>query len=174
MAPRKRPRIDLVHSWIKDYDCFAVVNDKEIYCNTCSVTLKCSEKAKVKKHLQTKLHSSHGEVIEHFFADLCEAFVAADIPFPKLDNPIFRKFLAKYTNRQIPDQSTIRKVYLPKTYSKVMNKITHNIGNNYYWICADETTDVLGRAVCNVLVGNLNPEVAVKPFLIASCVLEHV
>ena len=46
-----------------------------------------------------------------FSLDLCEALMSANIPLGKLSNIKFRKFLAKYTNKCIPDESTLRKTY---------------------------------------------------------------
>jgi transcriptional regulator of met regulon len=42
-----------------------------------------------------------------FYSDLCEAFTA---------------FLAKYTDRHIPDDSTLRKNYIPGCYKKIMGQ----------------------------------------------------
>ncbi|CAH1984161.1 unnamed protein product [Acanthoscelides obtectus] len=38
------------------------------------------------------------------------------IPGNKLEQPAFRKFLEKYCNRHIPNESTLRKNYLKKCY----------------------------------------------------------
>ena len=94
-------------------------------------------KSQLAQHLKTALHLRNlerytarperqlllGEVQatgrKEFFVDMCEAFLAADIPWRKLDQPKLRKFLEKYTQNAIPDQSTLRKNYLPRLYSKV-------------------------------------------------------
>jgi hypothetical protein len=57
-----------------------------------------------------------------FFTDLCTAFVSAGIPWAKLENPNFHNFLETYTTKSIPSESTLRKNYLPKVYSKVKTK----------------------------------------------------
>lgn len=132
------------------------------------------KKSKITEHLQCKTRRQQGHPADNFFNDLCEAFVAADIPFKKLDNTIFRKFLYKYTCKQIPDESTIRKNYLPKIYTKIINKITNNIADSYFWISADETTDILGRSLVNVIVGALYVDIPSKPHLIACKTLDHV
>jgi hypothetical protein len=51
--------------------------------------------------------------------DMCKAFLAANIPFHKLENKIFSDFLHKYTSKNTPSESSIRKDYLPKEYIKV-------------------------------------------------------
>ena len=56
---------------------------------------------------------------EKFPLDLCEAFLSADIPFKKLDNTKFRKFLESYCKKIVPDESTLRKNYLPQCFENV-------------------------------------------------------
>jgi hypothetical protein len=51
-----------------------------------------------------------------FNMELCNVFLAANIPWHKLQNPAFQNFLTKYCGRKIPDESTLRKNYLPKPY----------------------------------------------------------
>jgi hypothetical protein len=46
------------------------------------------------------------------FSDLCNAMVAADIPWYKLQVPKFWSFFEKYYKRQVPDKSTLCKNYL--------------------------------------------------------------
>ena len=47
-----------------------------------------------------------------FSMDLCEALLSANIPLGKLNNRKFRKFLEDYTDKCIPDESTLRKTYV--------------------------------------------------------------
>jgi hypothetical protein len=47
-----------------------------------------------------------------FFKDLCNAVVAADIPWYKLQVPKFCSFFEKYCKRPVPDNSTLCKNYL--------------------------------------------------------------
>jgi hypothetical protein len=54
-----------------------------------------------------------------FYSDLCEAFTAANISLHKLQNPVLKGFLSKYTDRHIPDESTLRKI----TYQAVIKKL---------------------------------------------------
>jgi hypothetical protein len=58
------------------------------------------------------LTSLNPESTDNFCNDLCEAFVAANIPLSKLQNPVLKRFLQKYTNRPVPDESTLRKNYV--------------------------------------------------------------
>lgn len=54
-----------------------------------------------------------------FYYDLCQALVASNIPFVKLENSGFKGFLEKYCKKNVPNESTLRKNYLPKCYEKV-------------------------------------------------------
>jgi hypothetical protein len=47
-----------------------------------------------------------------------------------------------------------------------MEQIKTRIGNNYIWISTDETIDILGRRVVNVVVGILHPTIPYKPYVI--------
>lgn len=81
------------------------------------------------------------------FSDLCEAFTAANILLHKLHNPVLKGFLAKYTKRHIPDDSALRKNYIPGCYNKIMSSIQNKVIDNYIWVSADETTNILERCV---------------------------
>jgi hypothetical protein len=58
-----------------------------------------------------------------FATDLCKAFVSADITLFKINNLEVRNFLLKYTQTDPPDESTLRKNYLPKCYEETLKKI---------------------------------------------------
>jgi alpha-L-arabinofuranosidase len=58
-------------------------------------------------------------VQDDFTFDMCEAFLAANIPWTKIENPKFNSFLEKYCKRKIPNESSLRKNYLNKCYDSV-------------------------------------------------------
>lgn len=99
-----------------------------------------------------------------FYIDLCRMMVSANIPLNKLNNKEFREFLEKYTQQHIPSESTLRQYYVPKLYDENMKQIRNSIIGNKIWISIDETTDVTGRHVANVIVGILRPNEAGKNF----------
>lgn len=107
-----------------------------------------------------------------FSMDLCAAFIAADIPFWKLDNPQLRAFLEKYTHEHVPDESTLRKNYLPQCYEETLNMIRSEVDGKKIWVSIDETSDAPGRFVANVIIGTLIPEHPGKVFLLTTEVLE--
>jgi len=53
---------------------------------------------------------------EEFYNDLCLAMVSINAAWNTLNNPVWRGFLEKYTQRHIPDESTVRKNYLSKVH----------------------------------------------------------
>jgi hypothetical protein len=46
--------------------------------------------------------------------DLRAAFTAANILWTKLSCPQIKNFINKYTGKNVPNESTLRKNYLPK------------------------------------------------------------
>lgn len=80
-----------------------------------------------------------------FNKDLCKAFISANIPLKKLENPKFKTFLEIYTKNDIPSESTLRKRYVDDIYNETMDKIRKIISDKKIWVSIDETTDVQGR-----------------------------
>lgn len=101
----------------------------------------------IKKKKQLLITSQNSNSKNLFFEDLCNAFVAANIPLHMLGNHVLKSFLEKHTGKSIPDESTLRKNYIPNIYKSVMpvmDQIISDIGNNYVYIIVDETTDPRG------------------------------
>lgn len=82
-----------------------------------------------------------------FTNDLCEAFLAANIPFNKLSNVVFKQFLNNYTGMAVPDQSTIRKYYVQRVYDDKMEELRKKAEGQKIWVSLDETTDIDQRHV---------------------------
>ena len=100
------------------------------------------------------------------------ALLSADIPFKKINNPIFKQCLEKYTKQAVPDESTLRKNYLPKCYQNDLQKLREKVGKNFVYITVDETIDARGLQIANVLIGVLESGRPGQPFLLASKQLE--
>jgi hypothetical protein len=94
-----------------------------------------------------KPHSSSSE----FFKDLCKMMVSSNIPLHKVEAASFRKFLEKYMTHPIPTESTLKKNYLASCYDDTINKIRNSVGKNKIWVSIDETSDIDGRFVTNVV-----------------------
>lgn len=76
-----------------------------------------------------------------FNYNLCKALVATNIPMNKLNNDVFRYFLSKYCNKNIPCISTLRIGYFDKCYEEVLSKIRDGVGKHKIWVCINETTN---------------------------------
>lgn len=98
------------------------------------------------------------------FIELCKAMLAADIPFWKLENSEFVKFLQKYTGRDVPHESTLRKGYLSTRYDETVTKIREHLKDSYVWISIEETADCNGRYIANVVIGELSPDKPGVPY----------
>jgi hypothetical protein len=103
---------------------------------------------------------------------LCQALLSANIPLNKLSNDCFRNFLEKYTSKSIPVESTLRKSYVAQCYEETMNNIKKYCENQKLWISIDETTDVEGRYIANVIIGTLEIGCPGKIFLLDTEALE--
>ena len=170
----------------------AFTTDGEIVlCRACNKQIGCSMKSQLQQHICTDAHaknkamqSSKKQMLltqmqktpnstNEFFRDMCSAMVAANIPWYKLEVPEYRAFLQKYCGQQIPDESTLRKNYLDFCYLEALKSARRYISNHHIWIAVDETTDVCGRFIANLVVGKLDGEEPSKPILISCKVLER-
>lgn len=76
--------------------------------------------------------------------------------------------MEKYTGKQIPAITTLRKGYVDEIYSETMNKIRNAITGKKIWVSIDETTDSLGRFIANVVIGTLEIDGPSQTFLLNS------
>lgn len=161
-----------------------------LYCKICDVKVSAEKKFTVNQHIARDKHingiekklqhkSSINQTLlncpstgSNFNYDLCKALLCANIPFFKLSQPTFRSFLEKYTNKIIPDQSTLRKKYVNECYEETIQKIRSYASEKKIWVSIDETTDVSGRYVANVIIGTLEINNPGKIFLLNSEVLD--
>ena len=107
------------------------------------VKVPCTKIFQLKQHNETNKHQENVERQQStsrqpflaetfqqerdpFVEDLCDALVGANIPFNKLKNQSLNYFLSKYTNRRIPDESTLRKNYLDVCFRQVFILIESN------------------------------------------------
>jgi hypothetical protein len=81
--------------------------------------------------------------------------VSADIPLFKINNREVRNFLLKYTQTDPPDESSLRKHYLPECYEETLNKIRVLCGKENIWVSIDETADASESKFANVVIGVL-------------------
>ncbi|KAF5287137.1 hypothetical protein FQR65_LT12323 [Abscondita terminalis] len=176
-------------SWIKPYRELTLENET-VFCKPCGKSISCGRKYLIDQHCGTQLHKRNCEKSksagmyqismrqsiavkknkseeEQFKFDLCKCLISSNIPLNKLSNPAFKGFLEKYCNKIIPDQTTLRKKYVEDCYRETMVNIQEIVKNRYLFFVVDETTDVCGRYIANLMVGVLGENCSNKPFLIS-------
>lgn len=101
-----------------------------LFCKLCEVRVSADRRYTVTHHLKTDKHSrainrhqnaTTSKVQQQltlcskkstFSKHLCQTLLSANIPLNKVNNEDFRLFLEKYTKKEIPDESTLRKSYV--------------------------------------------------------------
>ncbi|KAL4131839.1 hypothetical protein QTP88_009087 [Uroleucon formosanum] len=181
----KMPKNSL-SSFVKEFGEHIFTSDgKVLFCKLCEVKVSATKRFLVTQHIKTAKHehafnqrkrreqsTSQSLLTENtnkksdFNSDLTEALVFANIPLYKVNNLKFKNFLEKYTSKKIPDESTLRKNYVDSIYQKTLTKIQAEVLNRKIWVSIDETTDIDGRYVANVIVGVLDCEVPGKVMLV--------
>lgn len=116
--------------------------------------------------------SNASQNANQFNLDLCNALVSANIPLRKIENPEFKKFLLKYCGNSLPSATMLRTKYLNINFENVRNEIKSKIINKFLWISVDETTDVKGRYIANLIIGTLGSDEPSIPYLISVRELE--
>lgn len=162
--------------------------DKKLFCTLCIKYVNHEKRSFVIQHINSKCHknkaaegrkqTSMTEMLRIddeksvFYERLTEAFLAADIPLHKLENSIFKEFLERYMNYDMPHPSTLRKSYIEKSYNKVMRRNLDKIGDKLFWFSVDETTDSAGRYAVALVIGLFDEEKS--NFLVGFSFLEKV
>lgn len=164
-----------------------------LFCKLCDIRVNSQKRFTVNQHLKTAKHlravnrlktnaiKTNQNLVSNaicgkhsvFNEDLCKMMLSANIPLSKLNNKFLSEFLIKYTNKDIPNESTLRKNYVTDIYKKKIGSIKRYVNNKNIWICIDETTDVEGRYVANVIIGTLEIDAPGKTFLFNSEVLDQ-
>lgn len=98
--------------------------------------------------------------------------MCANIPLHQISNVQFRSFLKKYILYDIPSVSTLRKTYTNDCYLEAIGQIRKDLVENKIWVSIDETTDVQGRYIANVIIGTLLKDRPGKIYLLNTEVLE--
>jgi hypothetical protein len=165
-------------------------DESVLFCKSCETKVNAERRYTVTHHIETakyqrtvhrqnttKTSISQLQVTtftknSSFSKDLCKAILSANIPLYKINNPEFRLFLETYTNRDIPNESTLRKNYSNEVYSDILNKIRDNIKGNKIWVSIYETTDVNGTYVVNVVIGILQTDQSGKVYSLNTEILD--
>ena len=149
------------------------IENKSLFCKTCKKDIKCVQRSHLEQHIQRISHIESKEKIQNFNLtqndfnrELCKLCAETIIPFHKINDPLFKNFIEKFTQFKCPEESNLRKYVLPSIYDKKIEEIKNELKDDYIWLSVDETTDTMGRHVCNVLVGPLNKNKPNKSYLL--------
>jgi hypothetical protein len=111
--------------------------------------------------------NSQTEKQKNFNKKLCKTLVESNIPLYKMSHSI-KAFFQEFTAYETPNESTLRKNYLPLLYEEKMSEIR----DKKIWVSINETSDKKGRYIANVIVGTLEDNA--KRYLINCSQLEKV
>ncbi|XP_025194335.1 CGG triplet repeat-binding protein 1-like [Melanaphis sacchari] len=119
-----------------------------LFCKVCEIKVNSVKHFTVTQHLKTDKHiravnrkienkSKSQQLLPNipeksmFAKDLCNTFLLANIPLEKLENKHVRLFLEKYTSKDIPSVSLLRKKYVNECYEDTMNNIRNQLGGRF-------------------------------------------
>lgn len=171
-----------------------------LMCKYCDCRLDYRRKDALDKHCKSEKHSKRREnsrlevsvprvatlketlsnasrvkdMKEEFILDTTTAFVKANIPVEKLDNPAIRTWFNKYVrgSGDLPSANQIRQKYIPMIGERRREEIREDIKNKDVFLLCDETTDKNGRCVFNILFRPSVPSTEMNTHLAASVVLD--
>jgi hypothetical protein len=144
-----------------------------LFCKVCEVKVAAEKKFTMTQHMSRDKHlralvrkkeKENNEKTQMFLntttnssfnSEICYMMLSANILIYKLKHPDVRNFLFKRTGQTIPDESTIRKYYVSICYNGTINNIRAYLKDKKLWISIDETNNVEGRFVANVIIGTL-------------------
>jgi hypothetical protein len=111
----------------------------------------------------------------HLWVKIDDSFIAdSKIVICLACNKSIGCFMKLQLEQHTPDQSTLRKHFLPICYVETLENISGNIGDAFIWVAVDETTDSVGRFIANFVGGKLDIKVPSNPHLFCSNVLHHI
>jgi len=95
---------------------------------------------------------------ESLALNLVHSFMSANISLEKLDNLQLREFLTANVKEggNIPRANWLREHYVPKVYANQQVKLVSSLAGHKVAVIADETSDVAGHYVVNVLLQPLD------------------
>ena len=113
---------------------FSFLNEKICYCKHCEKSFTVTKKTQLEQHVETDIHKKHKDLKNKRKAsqvhledlgvsgtkasrqtilgkELCQAFLSANIPWNKLEDPKIRDVLEKNMEISVPSESTIRSLF---------------------------------------------------------------
>lgn len=179
----------LLNNSVAEYENTFATDGNVLYCRICNVILNPRERLTITRHLLTGNHQNtvsrqspeeiqasipYARRVSTPFQELFAFLVKSDIPLSKLNKKSFRKFLKKYTNESVPDESTLRGYCLTEMYDQTVNVIRNYVLGKKLWVSITETIDFDEHwCIANVVVGTLEVDTPGKTFLLTTEILEE-
>ena len=168
MPKRGKSAIAKVRQTCQEYpDEFSATPAGDLRCNLCDVLVKCDKKCFVESHrkskqhqgkLETKSKSQSKQTFLHFeqvnFKEqVVSSFLAADIPFHKLNHPSLKSLFARM-EKVLPSETTAR-ACVAKLASQKEEQIQKLLRDNKIFLIVDEA-ELAKQKYISVLVGSLD------------------
>jgi hypothetical protein len=135
--------------------------------------LKRQESGKQLTLAETVCRSKEREkTAEGFIHDFVRAACFDAIPLLKADTYL-GKLMKKYvpSAKSLPQAHQIRDKYLPEVYDSHINAIKSKIGNKKLSLIIDESPDMKGRPVLNILISFFDSEINYKRVLLIKTII---
>lgn len=181
MPNKAKPYLVKLKTFVNDFgDVFSIKTDayskKEyLFCNACQTRVECDQRSQVRQHIKTQSHIkclkgydknqlTVTELFEKskstFNQDLCRFLIKMNIPFHRVSDDEFKRFINKYTQYSSPAPNTLwNDNNLKYMYDNCIAEIRGQLKDEFIWIAIDETPDIFHRKVLNVIVGALNIDI---------------
>lgn len=171
MDRKRHSKYNALNEFVQTSNCLSVVDDTTYFCKYCCKEYKYDAndgKRQLKRHINSKNHIKAEESksvqqkleyeiitekIDPFDTDIVKLFLNTGIPLQKTDNKDVQNFFKKYTGRNLKSTKHYRTVVVDKLYCEQFDEILGSFKNVDYYIIFDETTDIKGRYILNILAG---------------------
>ncbi|XP_076137435.1 CGG triplet repeat-binding protein 1-like [Alosa pseudoharengus] len=129
----------------------------KLFCTACNTVVEHKRKSSIDKHFATAKHTRRMAEVQG--AHLC-ACTAVNIPLSKSDHPALRKFLTEkvMNGGAIPGFHQFQEKYLSAVYLNEKESLNTHLAKKPVAVIFDETPDIEGRCVLNILIAPLEKD----------------
>ncbi len=133
------------------------------------MTTKEHTSASKKGSYQNRLNITSTSDVEDFYINLTNALIVSNIPLNKLTNHTFKSFLEEISEKKINSISFYRNKIIGLLCESMLTKLQVCILElDEFYIIFDETTDLCGRYILNILCRKCSSNQRCKPWLIGT------
>lgn len=179
-----RKRISL-GDYIVESEVFTKIEDNQYTCKFCHVQITYAKKQGLKvfeRHLNSKKHlnvlaaKAKNKMFEatNFNFEFVQWMTACNLPFGLLEKSEFTDFLEKISGKKLFDRKTYTHNILVELHKEMKNKIVECLQGKDFYVMVDESPDLKGRKIVNIMVGILSEVSTEKPFLFETAEMEDV